>query len=411
MRRRRGLRSKQHKTSGPHVYRRGQVWYAYFARHNEPSLGTRDESEARERFAALIASGATARADSRPGEKALDVIAESYLRAPHGWTGRTLQTTRNRALAFVQEMEARRVVFPSQITNDAHAAWRTERMKVTSRATINRDEDVARSMLAWAQEQKLCGPTPLAKTKHVREARRKPPPIIPSPKELATSAGRMLALGENGAAMTVALALATGLRIDELRHLAAHWIERDAISVVPESGAAADAWQSKGFAQRRIPVAEQVTTLARQFYAWRSKASGGKGKPIGMADSWIAKIIDRANAADESRGWPELPRYRMHDVRRTFATECVRGGTPITTVRDWLGHVDVQTTELYLGKYRDDAAASAPTPAALAIFGEELASVIALPTAVKVTSSAAVTSGRQRRATAKSQGEKRHGKV
>ncbi len=44
----------------------------------------------------------------------------------------------------------------------------------------------------------------------------------------------------------------------------------------------------------------------------------------------------------------------MHDCRRTFATELVRHGQPLTIVRDRMGHADVETTERYLGRYRSD---------------------------------------------------------
>jgi integrase len=408
MRRRRGSRSAKHRTSGPHIFRRdeGPIWYGYASHHNEWSLRTRDEAEALKRFAEELPGRQAERANSRPGEKALDVIGEAYMRAPHGWTRRSLATARNRINAFVAAMESVRVTFPSQITKAVLDAWRKKRMGETSRATINRDEDVARAMMRWAREHGLCGRTPVEDITHVKEARRKPPAIIPSPREVATVASRMRALGEHGAALTIAVATASGLRIDELRHMDDEWIQPGAIGVVPEEGSAEEAWTTKGYAERRVPVSDTTLSLARQFVAWKKTGRGGKGKPIGLADTWIAKKIDEACAKDEEQGWPALAfSFRMHDLRRTFATECVRGGIPITTVREWMGHVDVSTTELYLGRYRDDVTMTAPTPAVLDVFGRETAQVVTLATAAKLPPSAAKRSPRQRRATAKLQGE------
>jgi integrase len=411
MRRRRGSRSQKHRASGPHVFRRGAVWYGYAAHHVEWSLRTRDEAEALKRFAEELPGKQAAGTDARAGEKALEVIGEKYLEAPHGWTRRSLGTARNRVIAFVDAMFAMRppVVFPSQITKAVLDAWRKKRMSETSRATINRDEDVARAMMRWGREHGLCGRTPVEDITHVKEPRRKPPAIIPSPREVATVATRMRALGEHGAALTIAVATATGLRIDELRHMGDEWIQPGAIGVVPEEGSAEDAWTTKGYAERRVPVSDTTLSLARQFVAWKKTGRGGKGKPIGLADTWIATKIDEACAKDDGRGWSALPSFRMHDLRRTFATECVRGGIPITTVREWMGHVDVSTTELYLGRYRDDVSMTAPTPAVLDVFGRETAQVVSLATAAKLPPSAANRSTREPRAAAKLQGENGHG--
>jgi integrase/recombinase XerD len=36
-----------------------------------------------------------------------------------------------------------------------------------------------------------------------------------------------------------------------------------------------------------------------------------------------------------------------HTIRRSTATHLLRGGVDINTVRDWLGHVSVDTTNIY----------------------------------------------------------------
>lgn len=49
----------------------------------------------------------------------------------------------------------------------------------------------------------------------------------------------------------------------------------------------------------------------------------------------------------------------------------VRAGTPIGTVRDLIGHKDVQTTERYVCSYYDDpAVVSAPSVAAVKVLTE-----------------------------------------
>jgi integrase len=50
-----------------------------------------------------------------------------------------------------------------------------------------------------------------------------------------------------------------------------------------------------------------------------------------------------------------IKNFGTHDLRRNFATTVLYQGAPITVVRDLLGHKSVQTTEIYLPKYGNDA--------------------------------------------------------
>ena len=91
-------------------------------------------------------------------------------------------------------------------------------------------------------------------------------------------------------------------------------------------------------------------TLAKQFVTWRDRAVGLNGKFLVIGEHWISEQLDAVWAETELPGDPP----RMHDCRRTFATELYRSGQPLTPVRDRMGHGDVETTEGYLGRYRTD---------------------------------------------------------
>lgn len=302
------------------------------------------------------------------------MIADAYLEAPHGWSKRNARTTQLRVLAFVGAMKARGVATVADLTSDALNAWRKARMVATSRGTINRDETCARAMFRWARAQKppLTTADPWAERALLKEPKRGAPPLIPSPREVAAVVAALLAAGERGGALLLASALATGLRLDELRHLRAEHVRDDAVDLTPEAGPAAEAWSTKSYRARRIPVARAAADALRAFLAWRWGGRGRKGKPIGLADTWVADVIDRGRLACE----PVVPKFRAHDLRRTFATENVRAGNPITLVREWMGHRDVATTERYLGRYRDDAALQAATSPALAVLTAETAKVL-----------------------------------
>lgn len=386
---------------GPHLDKRGKRYWAYLPGTERPrrSLFTSDERVARERLEAHL-SGRTPSRALGAEEWPLAAIADAYLQAPHGWTARTLASCELRAESFVAAMEARGVRLPSEITDAILNEWRTARMATVARATINRDEVVARRMLAWAShpDRAMCGPTPLAGRPQLREPKRDAPPIIPSPREVARVVGALVARAEasereanqraadklraamaaldaqaaRGAALALASLLASGVRLDELRHLTAADLHDGAVHVRPEVAPAAEAWTTKGYRARAIPIGESSLAVVREFLRWRAQGRGGKGKPPGVSDTWVADWIDAGCAATG------VPEFRAHDLRRTFCTENRRAGIPITVLRDWMGHRDSQTTERYLGRYRDDAALQAATSPALSVFEQPPAGVVPL---------------------------------
>jgi integrase len=176
------------------------------------------------------------------------------------------------------------------------------------------------------------------------------------------------AVNSRGAAVLVAVAVQTGLRLDELRHVRPEDVLKASVTVAAHTG-----WSPKSWQERTVPVPETTADLAREFVTWRDCARGVRGKDLALSDGWIADKIDEAWLRAKLPGTAP----RMHDCRRTFATELSRRGEPLTVVRDRLGHRDVQTTERYLGEYRTDAARVVPDLG--------LAGALATPTATVVS--------------------------
>ncbi len=46
-----------------------------------------------------------------------------------------------------------------------------------------------------------------------------------------------------------------------------------------------------------------------------------------------------------------VKRIRIHDLRHTFGTVCAANGIPQTTIKEWMGHSDLATTEIYTAFY------------------------------------------------------------
>jgi integrase/recombinase XerC len=353
---RRGRSRDRQYVQGPHLYtNRYGVFAAYIPKLGQRSLHTRDAAEAQQRFRALLDGRAAPGKVETSTESTLSAIADSYLEAPHGWTKSSQATTKSRALSFVEWFDEHGVKLPSQLSDEKLDAWIRDREVEASRATLNRDLVVARCMLRWARERGLCSPSPVEKRKPLREPRRKKRRVIVSHDDLAKVVAACRGRGDHGVALTLRAAALSGLRIDELRNLRPEEIDGAGVSVRPHAGAAADAWTGKSFRERRIPLPAEGVAVVKEFLAWRS-GKGGKGKKIGLADTWLAKRIDKACEA------AKVDSFRMHDLRRLFATTNVDGGVPVRVVSQWLGHADIATTERYIQSQKSDDELTAVIP-------------------------------------------------
>jgi integrase len=71
-----------------------------------------------------------------------------------------------------------------------------------------------------------------------------------------------------------------------------------------------------------------------------------------------------------------LKRIRIHDLRHTFGTVCAANGIPQTTIKEWMGHSDLATTEIYTAFYPQDSDAAKISAA----FAEESGATLASST-------------------------------
>lgn len=367
-----------------HVFERDGRWWAHVpgrGRGKERvSLGLSVESTpqpeayriAAQRFAA---GGLDPRAAQAGRVSSLTELSEIYLRECRArWSPRMVDNVTYRLAAFVAALESLGARAITDVTDSVLSRYvesereRTVRGSATQRvsaATINRTIQVARRMARWAAHRRppLCDEGALAHWRNVTEVARNRDPLIPSPSEWAALIREMerepsprdtaegharTAANARGAALLVAVAVQTGLRFDELRHLRTEDIGADVVSVRAREG-----WRPKDAEERDVPVPVAVADLARELVAWRDRAMGLNGKRLILGDHWVAERIEgawqRAQLPGDAPG--------MHDARRTFATEMSRRpGVSVRDVQRLLGHADLETTQRYLGRYRSDDA-------------------------------------------------------
>lgn len=344
-----------------------------------------------ERYAAgHLARGDGGEAEGAP-ESTLRRIGDLY----DTERGPTLKPRSRRSIslhfeAFTAAMTTLGVEYPSQLSDEVISRWVNTRVKGSDggkntkgveHATLNRALGAIRTALRWAatREPPLCALTPLDKRRNLSEIDRKPHPTIPSPEEWRALVGalaeepysgrwgeaeqvlRLHAVNSRGVALLVGVAVHSGLRLDELRHLREDDCDRDVVHV-----RAHDGWSPKGWQERSIPVGAGAADAAREMARWRATAKGTNGIPLAIGEHWINERIDAAWKRAKLPGSPP----RMHDARRTFCTELIRAGQGLAVARDRLGHRDVATTERYVGKYRSDAEQAVPDVGVLGILSK-----------------------------------------
>jgi site-specific recombinase XerD len=139
----------------------------------------------------------------------------------------------------------------------------------------------------------------------------------------------------------------TGARADETAHLLIADLElgktvgRDPSSVQ---------LRGKGNKQRRCPLWEK--TAHELLFLIGKRASGEhvflnrRGQPLTRFG--IHALVERyAEAVAKTRPSMSKKQLSPHTIRHTTATHLLRAGVDINTIRAWLGHVSITTTNVY----------------------------------------------------------------
>lgn len=138
-----------------------------------------------------------------------------------------------------------------------------------------------------------------------------------------------------------------GLRLGEVLDLRWRAVDFDRSSLHVESSFVRDQVDvPKSGVGRTVPMAPEVARALAE-HSQRSQLTaeadlvfvGKRGDHVD-ANRFRARYYAALQAA-------ELKRVRLHDLRHTFGTVCAASGIPQTTIKEWMGHADLATTEIY----------------------------------------------------------------
>ena len=139
----------------------------------------------------------------------------------------------------------------------------------------------------------------------------------------------------------------TGARADEVAHVLIGDLE---LGRVPKRDLSAVLIRGKGDKQRRCPVWARTVTELAPLIANRGPEEhvflNRRGEPLTRFG--VHSLVER-HARKAAAKLPSLASKRVgpHTIRHTTATHLLRAGVDINTIRAWLGHASLATTNVY----------------------------------------------------------------
>jgi integrase len=230
----------------------------------------------------------------------------------------------------------------SQLTQWQIEKWKTERSKKVKLNTVNRQLTVIKHMLRKAMEWGMISTNPASGVKRftVNDQRTR---FLSADEAQRLLVECLKQEGQPWLAPLVTLAMHTGLRKGELRSL--RWdninLEMGVITV------------KQGKTQRIKTIS--INPPARQALDWFAANRYGDyllmwpgGDRIGTVT-----VYDAFNRSCEEA---ELADFRFNDLRHTFASHLAMSGADLLTLKDLLGHTNIQMTTRYAHLFQEHKA-------------------------------------------------------
>ncbi|MEA3401906.1 MAG: tyrosine-type recombinase/integrase [Armatimonadota bacterium] len=200
-------------------------------------------------------------------------------------------------------------------------------------STITRNLDVISSFFAHLQRTGIVDLNPVGDVERPKRPRKLPRAATADQVRALVAAAKT----PRGRAMILLLAC-TGMRRGELLGLDIGDLAADLSEVKV---------QGKGERERVLPVPEQCREALRSYLDVREAEEPAlfvnrAGRRIGTTTfhRWFRRLLRGAGLEDSD--------LTPHSLRHSYATELLRAGADVETIRDLMGHSDVSVTGVYL---------------------------------------------------------------
>jgi len=107
--------------------------------------------------------------------------------------------------------------------------------------------------------------------------------------------------------------------------------------------------QGKGRKDRYVPLCDLLVRGIQIYFAaehpvqWLFNGNAKEGLPVGLSPNGVQWVVKQARQHSGI-----LKEVTTHGLRHTYATHLLEMGMDIMSLKDLLGHVDIQTTMVYL---------------------------------------------------------------
>jgi len=333
--------------AGVHVPKRG--WVRFACRPAGETMATADK-----RLAEVIARRRRELLLGRPTTRQLPRTIEDWIRAfqaDSSLAGRQAQARYNASVArrFADERD---IAEPAEITYAAISAYLSDlRRGGAALKTVWNHRGGLSSFCEFLTKVGELESNPVGGIK-LASPRRRPARFLTAREIEATLAAAAQVDGAADATYrdlrrAIILVLMTGLRMGELRRL--RWADVDLpnkrLLVCQAKG---DRFRVVWLNSRAITVLETLAEAGTDGYVFPGRIRRGAS---GMRkESWFREafrpIQDAVPAFTEGTSSNQTGRA-WHLLRHTFASRAIQNKVTLAQIRDWLGHVDIRTTDIY----------------------------------------------------------------
>ncbi len=216
----------------------------------------------------------------------------------------------------------------SQITPEMIEKYKLGRVKMVAKSTVNRELDTFSSLFNRAIEWGKTETNPLKIVKDFKVDNRKER-ILSKEEEK-----RLLEKAPSHLSPILLVALHTGMRLREILNLPWEYVDLQQGVVIVRG--------TKSGRERKIPLNFVLKNVFSELHRKKDNLkwvffNKKTQKPIGWVKSSFTTTCRKAC----------IEGLRFHDLRHTFATRLVLGGVDIVTVKELLGHSEIETTMRY----------------------------------------------------------------
>jgi site-specific recombinase XerD len=148
-------------------------------------------------------------------------------------------------------------------------------------------------------------------------------------------------------AVLLSLLYDSGARAQELADLSVRDVRLESPAQVRITG--------KGEKRRTVPLMQSIVELLRDYLREQRLTDPQDGdKPLfrnrygrHLSRSGIRYILEKYVEKTRLNRRTGLPKVSPHTLRHTKAMHLLQSGNPLVVIRDFLGHADVKSTEIY----------------------------------------------------------------